>query len=428
MSFESKFASFIRRGGSGQIDLALADLAVLDRKFDVAPQYLLGSIADNALGEALREINIWLPPNTSVDFTKTDLTDIQNDLNDTVAARLSGAGMPVDPNDPVIAAALHYATAQIIARLSQDVLGLTEYIWQSRDDDQVRPAHRARDGDVFQWVSPPPGGNPGFDYGCRCVAEPVFTNAPFPEGATCEKLNAEALSAVFPGASEERRKELAEAIDAVITLGKLDSRDRLIHFLGQAAIEMGPSALAKEDLYYSVEALQKDDYYESHPDEALKFGYIKDKDGNFTQWPNEEAIASRKYAGVNGNGDIASGDGWRFAGRGFLHLTGRDNYNLVTKLHTKVFGEFVDFERHPEYLEEPKYAARSAVLFWLYHELPEIADQGLSASVADKVTKKINRWTPSYKDRSHQVALLANATELQGICQFSVAQPSFGGT
>ncbi len=49
----------------------------------------------------------------------------------------------------------------------------THYIWRTRDDDKVRPSHAANNGKIFAWDNPPPAGNPGEDFGCRCRAESI---------------------------------------------------------------------------------------------------------------------------------------------------------------------------------------------------------------------------------------------------------------
>ena len=60
-----------------------------------------------------------------------------------------------------------------MARARQQAAGVNEYIWRTVGDDRVRPAHAARDGRRFAWGNPPPGGHPGEDYNCRCVAVPA---------------------------------------------------------------------------------------------------------------------------------------------------------------------------------------------------------------------------------------------------------------
>ena len=426
MIHESKFAGFIPIGGSGSIDLRLADLVVMERKFTVVPDNLVASIADNALEQGLAEPNQYLPEGISANIKGVDFSAIKAELDARITARIAEIGLPVDQNDPVIKAAIQHAAAQVSARLQQDGMGVTEYIWRSADDTRVRPLHQDHDDQIFFWDAPPEDGAPGTAFGCRCSAEPVFVMEDLPESATCERLTAEKLREVFPKADEERLKAFAEELDPVIDIGKLDSPERLVHFLGQASIEMGPRALAREDFYYSVEALLTWDYYKDHPDEALVDGYIKDDEGNFIQRPNEEAIANHRYATTNGNTE--EGDGWRFAGRGLFHTTGRYNYERAAKLYREVFNETVDFLTHPELLETPKYAVRSAVLFWLDKDFASIADQGTEGQITDKITSVINRRTGSYDDRAKAVDSLATGGAFENICQFSVTNPSFSAT
>lgn len=51
------------------------------------------------------------------------------------------------------------------------------YIWRTQGDDKVRPSHAANEGQIFAWDDPPPTGNPGEDYNCRCWAEPYDNDA-----------------------------------------------------------------------------------------------------------------------------------------------------------------------------------------------------------------------------------------------------------
>ncbi len=423
MAYETKFANFIRHGRSGSFDLRLADLGVLQRKFDLQPRNLAGSIADNALADGLADLNQYLPKELSVNIKGVDFSDIKAELDAAITTRITEIGLPVDQNDPILKAAIQRAATQVSARLQQAGMGLTEFIWRSQDDGKVRPEHQAHDDQTFSWSAPPEDGTPGQAYGCRCSAEPVFVLEDLPDGATCEKLTAEKMRTVFPKATDEKLLAFAQELDAVIDVGKLDSPERLAHFLGQASVEMGARARAREDFSYSVEALLGLPYYQEHPDEAEADGYIKDENGNTIQQPNEEAIANNKYPDANGNN--APGDGWRFAGRGLFHTTGRYNYDRAARLHQKIFGEFVDFVAHPELLEKPKYAVRSAIIYWLDKDFPTIADQGTTSDIADQITKVINKYTDTYEKRAAGVDALASSGVFDNVCRFSTTQPSF---
>lgn len=61
-----------------------------------------------------------------------------------------------------------------LTELRQRSVGVSKYIWSTSLDERVRPDHAEREGEVFDWDSPPEGGHPGEDYNCRCVAIPVF--------------------------------------------------------------------------------------------------------------------------------------------------------------------------------------------------------------------------------------------------------------
>ncbi|WP_227461267.1 glycoside hydrolase family 19 protein [Cupriavidus pauculus] len=104
-----------------------------------------------------------------------------------------------------------------------------------------------------------------------------------------------------------------------------------------------------------------------------------------------------------GNGDYASGDGWRYRGRGLKQLTGRANYKAFAKWHATLQSEWpqeiLDFEANPELLVQPKYAARSAAYFWVDHALHEIADKGSTDAHVNSITAIVNFHTDSYAAR-----------------------------
>ena len=83
---------------------------------------------------------------------------------------------------------------------------------------------------------------------------------------------------------------------------------------------------------------------------------------------NPEAIANSVYANRMGNGPAETDDGWRFRGRGYIHLTGKDNY--------KRYGEYLglDLEGNPDLAEKEDIAAEIAAEFWYRSDLNEAAD------------------------------------------------------
>lgn len=104
---------------------------------------------------------------------------------------------------------------------------------------------------------------------------------------------------------------------------------------------------------------------------------------------NSRAIANNAYASRNGNGDEASGDGWRYRGRGLLQITGRANYRAAGA------GLGQPLEQEPELLEQPEWAAISAAWWWASHGLNDLADRGEFAAI----TRRINGGTNGQAER-----------------------------
>ncbi|HBO1552500.1 glycoside hydrolase family 19 [Pseudomonas aeruginosa] len=99
---------------------------------------------------------------------------------------------------------------------------------------------------------------------------------------------------------------------------------------------------------------------------------------------NPQAIANNAYAARNGNGDEASGDGWRFRGRGLLQITGRSNYRAAGA------GLGLPLELDPDLLEQPEFAALSAAWWWSTHGLNELGDRGEFAATTRRINGGLN--------------------------------------
>lgn len=217
------------------------------------------------------------------------------------------------------------------------------------------------------------------------------------------KITLEMLKKVFKSANDSNLNELIEELNPRLQEYKLDTPIRLSHFFAQVRVEVGDDYALVESLRYRPNKLLAFSYFSSRPEEAELYGY---KPG--LQEANQIEIANRAYNGVTGNtqlgnGDITSGDGWKYRGRGLKQLTGRYNYTEFNRKYPELWpSENIDFVTNPEKLEEPKYAARSAVYFWLKNRLYQIADQGQESENVNSITAIINKHTDSYGERRNQ--------------------------
>ncbi len=182
---------------------------------------------------------------------------------------------------------------------------------------------------------------------------------------------------------------------------KLDTPLRKAHFMAQVFQEVGPKFLLKEEIeYYGPGVLSKFSYYKKHPGEAQIDGFKKGGPP-----ANGKTIANKiyddKYRAVGFKlGNTSPGDGSKYIGRGLKQLTGKFNYQDLTDMYSTIWpGENLNFITNPELLEQPKYAVRSGIRFWLKFKLYEIADKGSDAKNVDAITKVINEKTDSYGAR-----------------------------
>lgn len=420
MRHESKFATWIGSGGNSVFVLPLGPAQAPEVKFSVVPDRLLDSIIDDALASGVARLNGFLSEGASIDITSVDLTTIRDQLRTSVADRLNETGVPVNPNDPVINAILARYTEALNGHFQRDALQLETYIWRSQDDTRVRAAHAENDDRVFAWANPPAGGHPGEAWNCRCTAEPIIDPDSIPENAVCDILTGDRLASVFPDAPSDRLAAIARELDLRIVSGSLDSRERLIHFFSQMRMEASGNARLEENLNYNPKGLRNTfSYFRDNPDDAELYGRTDEHPAD------PVSIANLAYANRNGNGNAESGDGWTFRGRGLFQLTGRANYQAFTVWHEEVFREGIDFEAEPDRAAEPVYAVRSAVFFWLDHDLPGLADGGLSDAATDAITRRINLHTRTYEERREIMRAIREGGQFDGICRFSVARPRF---
>ncbi|WP_227656910.1 glycoside hydrolase family 19 protein [Klebsiella pneumoniae] len=192
---------------------------------------------------------------------------------------------------------------------------------------------------------------------------------------------------------------VAEEFSNKFEVCNINTKNRLYHFFAQIYQEVGPTFNLNEGFNYRPQVLiNKFAYYRNHPQDAQTDGYIPGR-----QVANKQNIANRAYGGREGNDNIASGDGWRYRGRGMKKLTFKNNYRSFTNYHERVWGERVDFESTPDLLVETVYAARSALYFWDQNNLFSSADNGISRAVSDSITRIVNLYDNHYEDRHNNL-------------------------
>lgn len=156
---------------------------------------------------------------------------------------------------------------------------------------------------------------------------------------------------------------------------------RLAHFLAQCGHESGGFKATQENLNYSAKGL-RGIFGKYFPTDALAEQYQR----------KPEAIASRVYGGRMGNGPEPTKEGYKFRGRGYIQLTGKDNYTAFGKAINE------DVISNPD-LVSSKYALLSAAWFFNKNGLHKMADEGATDSVVTKITKRVNGGTIGLADR-----------------------------
>ena len=161
---------------------------------------------------------------------------------------------------------------------------------------------------------------------------------------------------------------------------ELNTSLRLAHFLAQAGHESGGFKAVNENLNYGAKGLLGTFAKYFTPDTAALYERKPEK------------IANLVYASRMGNGDKASGEGYKFRGRGYIQLTGKDNYSAFDKVIEENLIEQPD-------LVATKYPLLSAAWFFHKNGLHKIADEGATDAVVTKVTKRVNGGTIGLPDR-----------------------------
>lgn len=172
--------------------------------------------------------------------------------------------------------------------------------------------------------------------------------------------------------------ELARKYKTLLNKYGANTPLRLAHFFAQLDAESGLKPIS-ENLNYSASALRSifGKYFPN--DEIAK---------NYARIP--ERIANLVYANRMGNGSQSSGDGWRYRGRGFVQITGKDNYTALSK------ATGLDYVKNPDLLLNEADAMISALWYWNEIKGNSLADKDDLDGISDMIN--IGRKTSKYGD------------------------------
>jgi putative chitinase len=206
--------------------------------------------------------------------------------------------------------------------------------------------------------------------GLKVVAAVIKEDVLIPKGGP---INLEKLKGHVPDV-------VIAQIPTVMEKFQINTPLRLAHFLAQCGHESGGFKATQENLNYSAE--------------GLKGIFPKYFPGNLAESyaRNPEKIASKVYGGRMGNGGEETKEGYKFRGRGYIQLTGKENYTSFAKS----IGE--DTVANPD-LVATKYALASAGWFFSKNGLNAISDKGADDATVTAVTKRVNGGTIGLPDR-----------------------------
>lgn len=175
----------------------------------------------------------------------------------------------------------------------------------------------------------------------------------------------------------------------ILPIYNINTPLRLAHFFAQCCHESADFTKLEESLNYSVEALKQDQKFANGL--AEKYGRTA------TQKAHQEAIGNIKYANRMNNGDVASGDGFKYRGRGIIQLTGKANYTICSKDLS-----IPEILANPDCVSSNKeIALKTACWFWNKNNLNLLADK----DDCKTITKRINGGDHGLDDRQRRLSI-----------------------
>jgi predicted chitinase len=228
------------------------------------------------------------------------------------------------------------------------------------------------------------------------------------------QITIDLLKAADGSNTDEYYKSIVDAMNEYAKAYSVDTKVRIAHFLAQIGHESSFRSVEENGNYRATRMREifgckgGSKNYDAAKDDC-KLGQLREKlwTEEATYAHNAKNLLSYVYASRMGNGDEASGDGYKYRGRGLIQLTGKDNYSAFSKTHNeKNPKDQRDFVANPDLIiTEAKYGIESAFYFWDANGLNAKAD---TDKVKD-VTEAVNGGTTGLADREERLKSVKKA-------------------
>lgn len=185
-------------------------------------------------------------------------------------------------------------------------------------------------------------------------------------------ITADQLCGIIKSLKLSKASGLIEPLNKAMLEFLINTPLRQAAFIAQTAHESAGYSAFIENLNYSMEGLMK----------TWPKRFDQNKAKQCSRQPQE--IANCAYSNRMGNGDEASGDGWKYRGRGIIQITGKNNYTNCG------LGLKLDLVNSPELLEQPLNAFRSGAWFWNSKNLNPLADKGDLLTITKLINGGVN--------------------------------------
>jgi predicted chitinase len=226
---------------------------------------------------------------------------------------------------------------------------------------------------------------------------PVGLLACYVSGGSKQLITLAMLKLARPDISQSYCEIILPFLNKYAVLYQVNTALRITHLLSQVGHESG-FKIRSENLDYTPVRMRQVfgcrnnlTGYDVHADECIITPRLRPKlwteEGNYAH--NAEALGSYVYAGKMGNGNEASGDGYRYRGRGIIQLTGRSNYLKYTQIHNNAdASDPRDFIASPDLIiNNVQYGIESAFVWWHMN------------GVNDKIASSYAKWMPTNVDK-----------------------------